>query len=373
MMYPVARRLAFGVLVSLGTIACSSNNPTEPDIGFPVAGTASRAVGLAASDTFTFIAGRSGTVQVGMCGPTGVNLDLSGGNRTSATASNCEMIEFPVSQGASYRAVVSAPAGGGPYNICWRIGGDCTVTAPTVDETGAPAGYYASVEGKTGAEFFAALNDIIDNQRVLGYTSARDSLYAYVDDPDNDDVIIDIYVGRSAPGVNSRATAALADINTEHSWPQSRGANEDPAMSDLNILFSADETANGQRLNYPFGEIKGNVVWTSPAVAGSNEQSRLGYSGTGTSGQLVFEPRASKKGDIARAVLYFYVRYQPDPTPSFTLSNFNVERPILVKWAEADPPDDFERARNNLVYRAQGNRNPFIDRPDFAAQVLPGT
>lgn len=366
-----SRYLRLAVFLSLGTAACGSDGPTEPDLGLPIAGTVSRSVGLAAADTFAFVAGRSGTVQIGICGPNGVNLNLAGSGRTSATASNCEEVEFPVTQGATYRAIISAPAAGGPYNLCWRIGGDCTVTAPTVDETGAPAGYYATVEGKTGAAFLAALNDVIDNQRVLGYTSARDSLYAHVDDPDNDDVIIDIYVGRSAPGVNSRATATNANLNTEHSWPQSRGANEDPAMSDLNILFSSDATANGQRLNYPFGEIKGNVVWTSPVVAGSTEQSRLGYSGTGTSGQLVFEPRASKKGDIARAILYFYVRYQPDPTPSFSLANFDVERGILVKWAQADPPDTFERARNNIVYRAQGNRNPFIDRPDFVTQVLP--
>ena len=371
MSYRFGRFLGFAAALSLGTLACGSDGPTEPDLGLPVAGTVSRSVGLAASDTFAFVAGRSGTVQIGICGPTGVNLDLSASGRTSASASNCEQIEFQVTQGATYRAVTSAPAGGGPYNLCWRIGGDCTVTAPTVDETGAPAGYYASVEGKTGAAFLAALNDIIDDQRVLGYTSARDSLYAHVDDPDNDDVIVDIYVGRSAAGVNSRFTAANANLNTEHSWPQSRGANEDPAMSDLNILFSADATANSQRLNYPFGEIKGNVVWTSPEVAGSTERSRLGYSGTGTSGQLVFEPRTSKKGDIARAILYFYVRYQPDPTASFSLANFNVERPILASWAQADPPDPFERARNNLVYRTQGNRNPFIDRPDFVSQIVP--
>jgi endonuclease I len=42
-----------------------------------------------------------------------------------------------------------------------------------------------------------------------------------------------------------------------------------------------------------------------------------------------------------------------------------------VKWSEEDPPDAFERARNNLVFRAQLNRNPFIDRPDFAPLVLP--
>ena len=370
MSHPVLRPFLLAVALAAAG-ACGSDGPSEPDLGLPTSGTTSRSVAAAGVDTFAFVAGRSGMVDVAICGATGVNLDLTGGGRTSATAANCERIAFTVVQGELYRAIVRAPAGGGLYNLCWKIGGTCTVTVPIGEDTGAPAGYYAGAEGKTGTVLVAALNDIIDDHRVLGYTFARDSLYANVDDPDNDDVIIDIYVGRSAPGVNSRATAALANLNTEHSWPQSRGATEDPAMSDLNILFSSDEAANGQRLNHPFGEVKGNVTWTSPVVAGSPEQSRLGYSATGTSGTLVFEPRASKKGDIARAILYFYVRYQPDPTPSFSLTNFNVERAILVKWSNEDPPDAFERARNNLVYRAQGNRNPFIDRPDFAAAVLP--
>ncbi len=372
-MSPALHRSALFVvaLLAAATSCSSDRSVTEPDLGLPTSGVETRAVAASSVDTFTFVAGRSGTAEVAICGVVGTNLDLSGAHRSSASAGNCEKIRFPVAQGAIYHAVIRAPTAGGTYNICWSIGESCTVTAPPLDDSGAPPGYYQPVQGLTGAAFFAALNDLIDDQRVLGYTFARDSLYANVDDPDNDDVIIDIYVGRAAAGVNSRATALTANLNTEHSWPQSRGATEDPAMSDLNILFSSDETANGQRLNYPFGEVQGNVLWISPAVTGSDEQSRLGYSGTGTSGQLVFEPRDSKKGDIARAILYFYVRYQPDPTPSFSLANFNVERPILVKWAQNDPPDAFERARNNLIFRAQGNRNPFIDRPDFAPLVVP--
>lgn len=370
MSHPSVRSLLLAVAFTPAAIACGSKGPTEPDLGLPTSGTATRSVAAASVDTFSFVAGRSGTVDVGICGATGVNLDLTGGGRTSATADNCERIEFSVAQGQLYRAIIRAPTTGGSYNLCWRIGGSCTVTAPTTEDTGAPAGYYATAEGKTRTALLAALNDIIDEHRVLGYTFARDSLYANVDDPDNDDVIIDIYVGRAASGVNSRSTAFTADFNAEHSWPQSKGANEDPAMSDLNILFSADAAANGQRSNYPFGEVKGTIIWTSPAVPGSNEESRLGYANE-SSGVLVFEPRASKRGDIARAILYFYVRYQPEPTPSFTLSNFNIEKAILVTWSQEDPPDAFERARNNLVYRAQGNRNPFIDRPDFAPVLLP--
>jgi endonuclease I len=198
---------------------------------------------------------------------------------------------------------------------------------------------------------------------VLGYTAARDSLYANVDDPDNDDVIEDVYVGRAAARVNSRATAAAANLNTEHAWPQSRGADQDPAMSDLHHLFTSDETANTRRSNNPFGTVSGTVVWSGGT---GTDVSRLGYNGLG---ELVFEPRPSRRGDIARALLYFYVRYRATPTASFTLANFNREEATLLRWAQEDPPSDFERRRNDLVHRAQGNRNPFVDWPEFVTAI----
>jgi endonuclease I len=51
------------------------------------------------------------------------------------------------------------------------------------------------------------------------------------------------------------------------------------------------------------------------------------------------------------------------------LDNFWLEEETLIQWAAADPPDAFERQRNSLAFRAQGNRNPFVDRPEFVAAV----
>ena len=83
----------------------------------------------------------------------------------------------------------------------------------------------------------------------------------------------------------------------------------------------------------------------------------------------MFEPRNAKKGDIARAILYFHVRYNSRRTPNYTLENFNLEEATLIQWSAADPPDAFERQRNSLAFRAQGNRNPFIDHPEYVAAV----
>lgn len=230
--------------------------------------------------------------------------------------------------------------------------------------SGLPAGFYASTQGLCGRALILALHALVRAQRVLGYTSARDSLYAFVD-RGNRPAIVDIYTGRVATGVTSRASAAAAGFNTEHSWPRSRGAEEDPALSDLHHLWTSDEAANGSRSNYPYGLVSGTVLWTS-SVAGVPESSRLGYN---SSNQLVFEPRPSRRGDIARALLYFYVRYDPQRTPSFSTANFSREIDYLKLWAKEDPVDEYERARNLAVQRAQGTRNPFIDYPAFVDRL----
>lgn len=236
--------------------------------------------------------------------------------------------------------------------------GACTTTPPA-----AVASFYTGATNRCNDQLRAALHQTIRGQRVLGYTSARDSLYAYVDRGTRP-WIIDLYTGREAVGVTTRGTASAHAINTEHTWPRSRGAESDPALSDLHHLFASDSAANFRRQNYPYGLVRGTVLWTSTPQSGSSEVSRLGYA-TGNSGTIVFEPRPSVRGDIARALLYFHLRYNTDRPSGFNLINFAQERDLLLAWAREDPVDTWERARNDGVFRAQGNRNPFIDWPEL--------
>ena len=358
---------ALGLAVLLA--ACSGSGDGNQGPALPNLGTFSGVVANGGTATATFTAGRDGEANVGICGPEGVDLDVTVGPVTRSSSSNCERAVFQATRGRTYTVTVRSVTGAGPFNGCWSTTFvTCTVVAPVVvvDDPGVPTGYYASTNGLSGTPLLQALNDIIDGQRFFGYTTARDSLYAVVDDPDGDDVIVDLYTGRSAT-VNSRQTAAIANFNAEHTWPRSRGADTTTfAGTDLHALFAADETANSVRLNYPFGVVTGAASWTSPPIAGSTERSRLGADALG---RTVFEPRDSKKGNVARAILYFYVRYYFDRPPGFSLANFNVEEPTLIQWSQQDPPDDDERARNNVVYRVQGTRNPFVDRPQFVQAV----
>ena len=353
--------------------ACEDDftSPVNPE--FPLTGVFSDTLVANEVDTLSFVPGRTGTTTVAICAEPGFNFDLVVAGQTAATPSNCERVTFEAVAGQTYRAEVRAVTGDGIYGGCWSTAlVQCTPAQPVAcaapafrADTALPAGYYSTAQGKTGAALLAALDRIVCRARVLGYDAARDSMYARVEDPDNDDLLADVYIGRVAT-INSRATAAAANFNTEHSWPQSRGAQTDPAMSDIHHLFPADEGANSRRSNLPFGVVVGTPTWTSPDPDGDGDVSKQGRN----AGNIeVFEPRNAKKGDIARAIFYFYVRYNSRRTPNFTLENFNIEEATLIQWSAADPPDAFERQRNSLAFRAQGNRNPFIDHPEYVAAI----
>jgi endonuclease I len=366
-------RGVFAAFIAASIISCGDDGSKGfgPDLGIPIVGNFAGVVNANQSVTAKVVAGRSTTTIVSICGPTGVNLDLTVAGITSSSPSNCESVSFAAAAGTTYDVTITAVAAGGPYSGCYSIAlAPCSAPTPSAftGDTTAPAGYYATAEGKSGTALLQALHDIVDGHRSFDYTTARDSLYTVVDDPDDDDIIIDLYNGRAAT-INSRSSAASNNINAEHTWPRSFGAPIDyPAGTDLHMLMSADETANGQRLNHPFGIVSGTALWESPVVSGSTEQSRRGYN---AGGRMVFEPRASRRGDIARALLYFYVRYRNDPTdsPTFSYGNFNVEESTLIQWAQQDPVDAFERARHARVFRVQRNRNPFIDHPEYVAAI----
>jgi len=346
----------------LGVAACG-DGPAAP-ISLPLTGTFSGTVTPQGFDDVGFVAGRTGATIVKVCGVIGSEINVAVGAALATSASNCERLVFAATAGTSYTVRVTAVSGGGAYNGCWSTAlAECTVIAPTSGAAACDAaGYYGPAAGKTGIDLLHSLRDIVTTNYNLGYLTtpnARDSLYTFVDDPDGDDQITDVYTGRTA-FVNSRSTAAAANFNTEHAWPQSRGADIDfAAGADLNILFTADATSNEKRSNIPYGIVTQNVQWTGGMGA---EVSRLGAD---AQGRTVFEPRPSKRGDVARAIFYFYTRYHDAPTPTFSLANFNVEEATLMQWSAADPPDDFERARNAMICRAQGNRNPYVDHPEY--------
>jgi endonuclease I len=363
---PFRRLFAASVTLLVFAGCAEMRTPVDPDLGLPASAESRGRILAGDTSSILVYATRTGTATVRVCAPEGMSFALIHEDSVS-TGASCETLMLPVERGESYRVRVRAVQGEGHYNACFSLSAaGCTVSSPYPYPYSVPVGYYDLAEGKTGAALRLALHQIISSgHRLFDYTTARDSLYSVVDDPFDRDTISDIFVGRPA-AVTSRATAVTAGFNAEHSWPQSRGAGQAPAESDLHILFSADETGNGQRSNHPWGVVATGVTWES-----SNPGDTAGVSKVGTSsgGQTVMEVRDPRKGDVARAMHYFYIRYYYDRTSSFSLQNFNLERPTLVQWHAADPPGSYERARHDRVFRVQRNRNPFIDRPEWLVDV----
>jgi endonuclease I len=217
--------------------------------------------------------------------------------------------------------------------------------------------------GKSGRELFTALSACVSGHTSLSYNAARDAMFLMFSDPANNNTVECIYTGRKAPQVTDRASANANSLNTEHSWPQSLGASG-VAMTDMHHLFPTDVAANGKRGNYPFGQVQ-SASWTGPDPDGRGP-SKLG---TRADGKTVFEPRDPVKGDLARALIYFYTRYAAEKPSGFSTSNLQIEEETLRKWNEQDPPDATERSHNEAIFRIQKNRNPYIDHPEYVGRL----
>ncbi len=213
---------------------------------------------------------------------------------------------------------------------------------------------YATTQGLWENDLKTALFNLINNHTVLGYNTARDRMYETVDDPLNNDTLECVYTGRKIYA-HTRTEAQNQNFNTEHTWPQSNFNSADPMVSDLNHLYMTDVTANSIRANYPFGPAVSNVTWQ---VGGS----KLGRN---PNGQTVFEPRDVHKGDVARALFYFLLRY---PVNYGTFMDVSQEF-YLRQWYKSDPASPKEILRNDAVATYQGKRNPLIDHPEFVDRI----
>jgi len=156
----------------------------------------------------------------------------------------------------------------------------------------------------------------------------------------------------------------------EHIWAKSNGSLSGDSYSDLHHLRASDRKNNNTRSNYPLANVVSNVSYIKD-FAGNNA-SKLG---TSSKGSKVCEPLDQYKGDVARALLYMTVRYS-----NLQLTNGKDDSggkwgylDELLAWNLLDQPDEFEIRRNSLVQKYQGNRNPFIDHPDYACRIYPNS
>ncbi|HRP88595.1 MAG TPA: endonuclease [Edaphocola sp.] len=246
----------------------------------------------------------------------------------------------------------------------------------------APSNYYNGTQGLTGYALKTKLSQIISNGYIVksygelynGYkTTDRDYYY------ENDGTILDMYSEKpngvdaydySATSTGDRCGNYSSEgdcFNREHIIPQSLFNSASPMKSDINFVVPSDGYVNGKRSNYPFGKVN-SPTWTSTNGSKLGSNASTGFSGT------VFEPIDAFKGDIARMVFYFVTRYQ-SKIPGFGQGDIldgsitrglqQWEADLLLQWHNQDTVSQREKDRNDAIYNYQGNRNPFIDHPEW--------
>lgn len=233
--------------------------------------------------------------------------------------------------------------------------------------------YYMGKGGYAkGFEVLGKTTEILDklfetaarNQQVLGYTRARQILMGrmYLENLNGQYSIKDVYCQKYFTNSDFGRGESLGPnlipdgniLNTEHTWPQSHFTGMFPnemQKSDLHHLFPSDSEMNSTRGNFKFAELSG------PTESIKCDASRFANTAIG----YRFEPPIEHRGNVARALFYFSVRYR--------IHIDNDEEGFLRKWHYQDPVDPTEVMHHEIIFQTQGNRNPFIDQPDLVDQI----
>lgn len=192
-------------------------------------------------------------------------------------------------------------------------------------------------------------------QISLGYTRARKVLFGriHLQKENGSYFLKDVYCERKfkSAQLGPNRIPDHTKINCEHTWPQSKFSGLFPKgiqKSDLHHLYPTDSRANSTRGNYPFAEVKGKPV---------NSNCTASSIGTNFKNSRSFEPPKNHRGNVARALFYFSIRYKIPISQN--------EEIFLRRWHLEDPVDASEVRRNDIIWEVQGNRNPFIDYPEM--------
>ncbi|MDO6610419.1 endonuclease [Shewanella sp. 1_MG-2023] len=207
----------------------------------------------------------------------------------------------------------------------------------------------------------------------LSYKQVWTALTYSDEDPSNSSNVIELYTGLSVSKQNNGGNTS--DWNREHVWAKSHGFPSESQLgyTDAHHLRPTNVKVNSTRSNYDFNEC--SDTGTEVADAPGNYLD---------AGARCFEPRDAIKGDVARMIMYMDTRYQgndsnmPDLiavdriTTADEVSNndpLHGKLCTLYDWHQQDPVDAKDITRNDAIYQYQGNRNPYIDYPEWVQEV----
>jgi endonuclease I len=272
--------------------------------------------------------------------------------------------------------------------------------------------YYATVNASNATLLRSTLHALIRGHTCYFYSGPTTGLnvWTILEDadqaPGDSTKILDVYKNALYTKITDRAGTnpdATNSYNREHTWPNSYGFNDILTATgnggasfaycpytDTHMLYASNVSYNSTRSNLIYDNCPGCAELATQVNAG---QGGAGFpnrfvAGTPTGGGK-FEPWDKRKGDLARAVLYMDIRYEggmhpvtginePNliatddlalvnvfPSGQFSSTGYMGKLATLIAWNLADPPSPEEVVRNGKIYGYQGNRNPFIDHPEW--------
>ncbi len=228
--------------------------------------------------------------------------------------------------------------------------------------------YYDSLDTSLRGEAFRDALDKLITDTHKKYTSydGLKSIYATTDKNPNGSGIKLFYTGTVVSSYSSYGA------NREHVWPKDGGAAFSASSecgSDAHHLRPCDQQLNSTRGSLSFGEVaqtESNIVKQGGATKYENLCYKAGS---------FFYPGVGYRGATARILMYVQTRWGEHSKTHLqfvdgsgktnTIGDFKT----LYKWHLEEPPTEEEKLRNEAVYAIQGNRNPFIDHPEYAYYI----
>ena len=371
--------------------AVTSTTPANGATGVPAAGdlsvTFSEAV-TAAAGAFTLSCASSGNVALSYPA-SGTSFTIS----PSAVLAAGESCTFTVVANAITDAGGAKPAANTVvgFSVAQGSGG------------GGGTGYYSRVNTSSASQLRCSLHAIIRGHTAYPYSGGTTNTWTILEiadeDPLNAGRILDVYRNRSYVKVTDRAGSTSTNkYNREHTWPKSLGFPSETGNlglpnsphTDTHMLYLSDANYNSDRGNKPYGNCSGCTERATEVYNGQGGGTGVYPGNSNWFNTSVFQTWGKRKGDMARAVLYMAIRYEGGTHPTTGQTEPDLEMTdnaslivgtsgspaymgllsTLLAWHQADPPDAAERARNEVIFSFQGNRNPFIDHPEWATSAL---
>lgn len=238
--------------------------------------------------------------------------------------------------------------------------------------------FYNGLTASSGNELLYQLHDLMmsTHKTYTSYDDNGSNGYQKISDADpNDSTKLICFYSHSS--INNTWNSGTL-YNREHVWPQSLSGGlygTSGAGGDMQHIRPTIVAINSARGNSKYGEL----------TSGTS----ISYGGglVSTYSSSIFEPADAVKGDAARIIMYMYTHYNTrvnlgsstESSSTTNCGNMPITNVIdgtqtqafslLRNWNNLDPVDSLETTRNNVVAGYQGNRNPFIDHPEYADAI----